>query len=165
MHYFEPLMTPEESKVLIKLNISIIQENERGKRSINNNNNNNDVITLFFMPHCPLQLYTNLFHTNWDFLSKIVVFGNSLNNYIDGGNRIINDPQKKQALNILETLQPVWKIQALSIQKKDILELSAYFEQAFNDSSFTSFVKQTIESWPDKPHLETPIDGGGGEVL
>ncbi len=167
MHYFEPLMTPEESKVLTKLNISIIQENERGKRSIDNNNNDDDdddAMTLFFMPHCPLQLYTNLFHTNWDFLSKIVVFGNSLDNYIDGGNtNIVTDPQKKQALNILETLQPVWKIQALSIQKKDILELSAYFEQAFNDSSLTSF-KLTTESWPDKPHLETPIDGGG-EIL
>ena len=167
MYYFEPLMTKEESKVLEHLGIEIIEENERGKRSIQNDD---DSITLFFMPHCPMSLYTNLFHTNWDFLQKVLIFGNSLDNYIDGGHTsITTDLQKQQALKILETLQPLWKVDRLPIHKKDIAELSAYFEQAFNDSSLTSFVtinNSTSTDWPERPPLDLSVDyDGEGEVL
>lgn len=163
IHYYEPLMTVQESVALEKLGIQIIRENERGKRSVNDN----EGATLFFMPHCPLSLYTNLFHTNWDSLFRVMVFGNSLSNYIDGGNTsIVTDPKKQQALKILETLQPFWEVDVLKMNKKDIADRSAYFEQAFNDSSFTSFVTDTSTApWPERLQLDTPLDGDGGEVL
>ena len=98
------------------------------------------------------------------------IFGNSLDNYIDGGHTsITTDLQKQQALKILETLQPLWKVDRLPIHKKDIAELSAYFEQAFNDSSLTSFVtinNSTSTDWPERPPLDLSVDyNGEGEVL
>ena len=165
MYYFEPLMTKEESKVLQNLGITIINQNERGKRTIEKDNND---IALFFMPHCPMSLYTNLFHTNWDFLQKVLIFGNSLDNYILH-NHITTDLHKQQAMTILETLQPLWKVDQLPIHKKDIEELAAYFEQAFNDSSVTSFVtitNSTSTGWPERPPLDLPVNyDGEGEVL
>ncbi len=165
MYYFEPLMTNEESEVLQNLGIAIIEENERGKRAIQKDN---DTITLFFMPHCPMTLYTNLFHTNWDFLQKVLVFGNALDNYLLH-THVTTDLHKQQAMNILETLQPLWKVDRLPIHKKDIAELAAYFEQAFNDSSLTSFVtltNSTSTDWPERPPLDIPDDyNGKGEVL
>ena len=181
MYYYEPLMTLQESKVLKQFDIQVIEENERGKRSANNDNGNgngdddikiNNGATLFFMPHCPLSLYTNVFHTNWDCLRQIVIFGNSLSNYIDGGNTsIVTDPKKQQALQILELLQPLWTVDNLRMNKKDIADRAAYFEQAFNDSSFTSFSTPKITApdvtatWPERPHLDTPFEYDGGEVL
>ena len=176
MHYFEPLMTPQESKVLEKLDIRIIEENERGKRSVNNNcdGDSNSSVTLFFMPHCPMSLYTNLFHTNWDSLLQVIIFGNSLNNYIDGRNaNIVGGPHKLQALEILEVLQPFWLVERLHMNKKDISNMSAYFEQAFNDSSFTSFATTKRNSaatetygWPKRPQLDLPTEyDGEGEVV
>lgn len=176
MHYFEPLMTIQESNVLQTLGVRIIEENERGKRSVNDDgdSSDNNYMTLFFMPHCPMSLYTNLFHTNWDYLREVIIFGNSLNNYIDGGNaNIVVDPQKQQALGILEVLQPFWDVDRLQINKRDVSDTSAYFEQAFNDSSFTSFATTykssaatETDGWPKRPQLDSPNDyDGGGEVL
>jgi hypothetical protein len=183
MYYFEPLMTVEESMVLEKLDIHIISENERGGRSVIDEGG-----CLFFMPHCPMKLYTNLLHANWDCLreNNILIFGNSLSNYIDGGdnnnnNNIdvanSNNPQKRQALDILKDLQPHWKEERLDISKNDISDRPAYFERAFNDSSFTSFrrtvniaatsaTKTKTSSWPKRPQLfDTSQSDDGGEVL
>ena len=59
------------------------------------------------------------------------------------------------------------EVDVLKMNKKDIADRSAYFEQAFNDSSFTSFVTNNTSTapWPERPHLDTPLDGDGGEVL
>ncbi|MGK3740808.1 MAG: hypothetical protein ACI90V_007658 [Bacillariaceae sp.] len=183
MYYFEPLMTVAELKVLEKLDIHIISENERGGRSVIDDEGG----CLFFMPHCPMTLYTNLLHANWDCLreNNILIFGNSLSNYIDGGgnnnNTDIansNNPQKRQALDILKDLQPHWEEERLGISKNDISDRPAYFERAFNDSSFTSF-RRTINvtaasatnetetsRWPKRPQLlDTPHSDDGGEVL
>ena len=176
MHYFEPLMTVQESKVLEKLGIHVIKENERGKRSVNDEDGNGGAATVFFMPHCPMSLYTNLFHSNWDSLRQIIVFGNSLSNYIDGGNaQLVSDPKKKQALEMLEVLQPFWEVDRLGMDKKDISDRSAYFEQAFNDSSFTSFATITRDGtstaeeanrWPERPQLDSSHDEyDDGEVI
>ncbi|VEU43600.1 unnamed protein product [Pseudo-nitzschia multistriata] len=177
MSYYEPIMTPQESEVLERLGITVIEENERGRRSVNsgdqkgNNDGNDNSATLFFMPHCPLSLYTNLLHTNWDCLRLVAIFGNSLGNYINGGNTsIATDPQRKQALSILEVLQPFWEVKTLEMDKRDVADRSAYFEQAFNDSSLTYFSATNRSAtadmpWPERPHLDAPSQDGGGEVL
>ena len=36
---------------------------------------------LFFMPHCPYALYSNLVWENWDCLGKLVIIGNSFEGY------------------------------------------------------------------------------------
>ena len=167
IYYFEPLMTAEESKVLERRGVHVIDENERGRRTVDTH-----CSTLFFMPHCPMTLYSNLFHTNWDSLQQVIIFGNSLNNYVDGKNvRIANNPVTQQALTILEVLKPIWVTQSVAIPKTDILDMSANFEKAFNDSSFTSFPRtrsssSETEEWPEQPKLDFPTEyDGEGEVL
>ena len=145
MYYFEPLITAKESYVLEQLGIQIIAENERGKRSVmvgddsnDDNNNNGSSSTLFYMPHCPMTLYANVLYTNWDHLDEntVFIFGNSLSNYVDNSKQ---HNYQQQSMEILQTLQPYWNEEILTISKNDISESSAYFEQAFNDSSLTSF--------------------------
>mmetsp|Transcript_63749 Transcript_63749/g.72127 ORF Transcript_63749/g.72127 Transcript_63749/m.72127 type:complete len:364 (-) Transcript_63749:19-1110(-) len=172
MYYFEPLMTAEESNVLEKLDIRIISENERGRRSVISEGG----CCLFFMPHCPMTLYTNLLHTNWDCLREnILMFGNSLSNYIGNSNNdLANNPQKQRALEILKHLQPYWEEERLDISKRDISDRPAYFERAFNDSSLTCFrtidtstSSTVISRWPERmPQLGIPYDfDDGGEVV
>jgi len=172
MYYFEPLMTVEESNVLEKLDIRIISENERGRRSVISKGG----CCLFFMPHCPMTLYTNLLDTNWDCLREnIIMFGNSLSNYIDKSNNdLANNPQKQRALEILEHLQPYWEEERLDISKRDISDRPAYFERAFNDSSLICFkaidisTSSTVTSrWPKRmQQLDIPNDfDDGGEVV
>lgn len=49
---------------------------ERGRREVK-------VPTLFFMPHCEVQLYDNLLDANWgcENLNKMVILGNSFGEY------------------------------------------------------------------------------------
>jgi len=165
-------MTVEESNVLEKLDIRIISENERGRRSVISKGG----CCLFFMPHCPMTLYTNLLDTNWDCLREnIIMFGNSLSNYIDKSNNdLANNPQKQRALEILEHLQPYWEEERLDISKRDISDRPAYFERAFNDSSLICFkaidisTSSTVTSrWPKRmQQLDIPNDfDDGGEVV
>lgn len=80
MYYFEPRMTTKEQEYLEqKARVHVIADNERGCRPIGSQGR-----TLFFMPHCPMALYSNVLYTNWNGLDRIVIFGNPLSNYLDG---------------------------------------------------------------------------------
>lgn len=82
MSYFEPRMTAKEQAFLEdQLQIQVITDNERGCRSVS-------IKTLFFMPHCPMALYANVLYINWNCLDNVVIFGNSLSNYLDGSQAI-----------------------------------------------------------------------------
>eukprot|EP00978_Attheya_sp_CCMP212_P005125 scaffold11322_cov45-Attheya_sp.AAC.2 len=81
LFYYEPLLLPVERSVLLKENVHIISTNEQGKRKIEKN-------TFFFMPHCPMRLYSNVLWANWNqhlFDSsqqgRILIFGNSFQLY------------------------------------------------------------------------------------
>ncbi|KAK9512258.1 hypothetical protein O3M35_000726 [Rhynocoris fuscipes] len=70
LHIYDPLFNTIEKEILEKLNLIIIDRNEEGKRKIYNN-------TVFFLPHCPLELFNNLLWINWGLsLSKCVIIGN-----------------------------------------------------------------------------------------
>ncbi len=71
-------ITSTVSNFLDSFSITWINKNEECKRSIENQ-------TLFFMPHCTLQMYHNLLSVNWNTsaLSKTILIGNSFQSYID----------------------------------------------------------------------------------
>jgi len=58
--------------------------------------------TLFYMPHCPMRLYSNTLWANWDpkllCEGRIIIFGNSFKAYDD---RIISFQQKKDSTNAI----------------------------------------------------------------
>lgn len=140
MLYFEPCMTNTEAIILERYAIQIIPNNEQGKRQVGQDDH-----TIFFMPHCPLALYTNVLHTNWNHLQNVVIFGNSLSAY---ANRLEIDDK----VRFLRLLEPHWKEDSIKMSKEDIVERTGYFEQAFNDSSITHIVTNNSDTkWPKKP--------------
>ncbi|XP_069070795.1 SRR1-like protein [Pleurodeles waltl] len=75
-YIYDPSFTGSEHEVLKTLGLSLILENEEGKRGV-------DSPTLFYMIHCGKALYNNLLWKNWsvDSLSKVVIIGNSFQGF------------------------------------------------------------------------------------
>ncbi|XP_031384396.1 protein SENSITIVITY TO RED LIGHT REDUCED 1 isoform X2 [Punica granatum] len=74
---FDPVLSATESRVLESLGCLVLSINEQGRR-------NAMKPTLFFMPHCEVELYDNLLQANWraDSLQRIALFGNSFETYM-----------------------------------------------------------------------------------
>ncbi|EHB08442.1 SRR1-like protein [Heterocephalus glaber] len=70
---YDPLFSPLEIAVLHTLGVTVLSENEEGKRSVCGEP------TIFYMLHCGTALYNNLLWSNWsvDALSRMVIIGNS----------------------------------------------------------------------------------------
>ena len=71
---FDPCFTDFENKLLVSFGVSIIKENNFGKISSSNN-------AVFYMPHCPFQLYNNVLWSNWDRLQQTIIIGNRFSMY------------------------------------------------------------------------------------
>lgn len=125
MYYFEPFILKEEVDFLGHLSIHVISENEKGRRLVKEP-------TFFFMPHCPLGLYSNLLFTNLSCLENVLLLGNSLTAY---ANRLEQNHNTK----LLRHLQPFWDESPINIPRDEIASLPGHFEQAFNDSAVTYF--------------------------
>jgi hypothetical protein len=149
--YFDPCMTNPEAMFLERHSISVIRENERGKRDIS------ETTTLFFMPHCPLKLYANVLSENWSNLPEVILFGNNLSAYT------FQLQKSKSGILTLQTLQPYWTSFNFSISKQDLAEMPAYFEHALNDSSLTLFQEPKDMNWPERP-VENEDDVGGETI-
>ncbi len=123
--YFEPFMKPIEKRVLEEIfHVVILETNEQGKRCIINEEqtktNTNvktkstpirserTVTTLFYMPHCPMRLYSNVLWANWDanllLSGRIIILGNSFQAYDD---RIISFEQRNDGTNCIFPLLPL----------------------------------------------------------
>lgn len=153
MLYFDPCMTQNEAIILERNSIHVIPNNERGKRHVGIMDS-----TLFYMPHCPMSLYTNVLHTNWDNLERVVIFGNSPSAY---ANRL----EVNSNVKFLQLLEPHWEEESVSMTKEDIVTMTGYFEQAFNDSSITLVPKKREGTkWPERPP-KIDNDDDGGETI
>ncbi|CAM9416300.1 unnamed protein product [Choristocarpus tenellus] len=88
MLVFDPAMGKGELAVLSRLGCGVIPQNEEGKRCCFGRDKAGPCPTLFFMPHCPMRLYSNLLWANWssEGFSSFLILGNSLAAY---GERII----------------------------------------------------------------------------
>jgi hypothetical protein len=139
MEYYDPCTTQNETIFLERNGVKVLSVNTRGQRFV-------EEPTLFFMPHCPLSLYTNVFYTNWEWLDRLIIFGNSMSAY---ANRLVENKH----VRLLQLLEPHWSEDLIAIAKSDVAERSGHFEQAFNDSSITCFTKgYNTATIPDKPN-------------
>lgn len=73
---YDPLWNSLELAALRALGCELIKSNECGRRTV-------ERATLFFMPHCCLQLYDNLLWANWspESLGNLSIIGNSIDGY------------------------------------------------------------------------------------
>ena len=104
--YYDPCTTGLEAEVLKEFQIQVIPENERGHRLV-------CVPTLFYMPHCPQQLYSNVLVSNWKSLENVIFFGNSLQAY---GVRQVGTALEKG----IEVLLPFLREEELKYSKLDL---------------------------------------------
>jgi len=111
MVYFEPFINAIERDVLAHFHVQVLDVNEQGKRRISNRESNPSThtrpSTLFYMPHCPMRLYSNVLWANWEknllWNGRIVIMGNSFIAYDD---RIISSEKRKDRSNGIFPLLP-----------------------------------------------------------
>ena len=76
--YYDPVTTPLEARVLVRLGWTLVDD-ESGKHASHGANalDTAGVSTVFYMPHCPFRLYSNVVWANWSpaLLSRVAVIG------------------------------------------------------------------------------------------
>ena len=146
LFYFEPMMSSSEKEVLLKFQSVKILQNSKGKHKVRKE-------TLFFAPHCPMRLYSNIIWINWgsDLVEKIILFGNSFEAY---DSRLLDRKDKDDITNcIFRTLEYTreHKVVFGDINEDELFNLS----RAFNDCSIIKFLSNSIDS--TLPSLESKL--------
>jgi hypothetical protein len=77
MSIFDPVMTDLDKQLCEKHQIHVIKEDEKGKRTVKQP-------TLFYMPHCSRNLYSNTISANWTptSLTNLHIIGNRFDMYV-----------------------------------------------------------------------------------
>jgi SRR1 len=160
MTYFDPCSTSFEKEFIRqKLEFcTILEDNEHGNRKISRFEFNTDdkhrrKVLLFFMPHCPAQLYENVTWSNWDHIvpelepliddtainmkaasdsNVIVIIGNSLHDIAE--KKYGEGVKPKQTLQVL--LPWIQQI-PLRTSKEDEKRFPGNIVGAFNDTYMT----------------------------
>ena len=113
---------------------------------------------LFYMPHCPMQLYSNVLWAHWDHIfprqqqkctkedenssnNSIIVFGNSFHAYDE---RTISSEKRMNPTNGLYRVIPFVNETIVSVQPSDCrgegaVDALRYLDNAFNDCNVMSF--------------------------
>ena len=73
---YDPMLTEIEKSICLQFGISVCEENLHGQYLVSSCDEAVDEKVLFFLPHCPYQLYCNLLWTNVAELHRIYILGN-----------------------------------------------------------------------------------------
>ena len=180
MVYYEPYLKPIERDVLTQyFYVTILTTNERGKRCVDQTKQNISGVennkasigdmsqqptssSLFYMPHCPMRLYSNVLWANWDpeyiMNGRLIIFGNSLLAYDD---RIMDSERRNDDTNAIFPClkwireEPAFVKSTRKMDRNNTLS-DLKLEMAFNDCVITHFMKETSEDitnkiWPLRP--------------
>uniref|UniRef100_A0AAV1TZX1 SRR1-like domain-containing protein n=1 Tax=Peronospora matthiolae TaxID=2874970 RepID=A0AAV1TZX1_9STRA len=132
---FDPVMNKSDAVIAEQLGMTVIQENEHGRRKVVCN-------TVFFMPHCAKVLYENVLACNWGLAVKqLVIIGNSFSAY---GDRVLAAEERRELL--LEKVVPYLEEVPLPCGVAKQHENFACYEAAFNDLSVHSFPSELLNS-------------------
>ncbi|XP_051828992.1 SRR1-like protein isoform X1 [Antechinus flavipes] len=133
-YIFDPLFNELEISVLNTLGLTVLKENEEGKRNICGEP------TIFYMIHCGTALYNNLLWSNWsvDSLSKMMIIGNSFRRI--EGKLLTRILQKKYpyVANILKGTEEIEFPQTLQ------------YMDVFNDTAIHRFPLRKLKELPDE---------------
>jgi hypothetical protein len=150
--YYEPFSTAFEDTILAGLEVQVLTVNERAKRPID------AMPTLFFMPHCPSELYDNVLWSNWDELAistPLIIVGNSLRNHCES-------LAPASACPCLHLSLPWLQEQRLQSSRSDLKQSPGNFEGAFNDTYLSHFQALDQAPWPERPSETTE---SGQEII
>lgn len=118
-----------------ELGFSVMRFDELGRREVK-------VPTLFFMPHCELQLYDNLLGANWgEGLRRMAILGNSFGGYgryaeegIRNGSVRVNDAGRR----VIGVSRFVREVEMEGVGMEEEEDGDGYF-RAFHDMSWHFF--------------------------
>ncbi|XP_004690722.1 PREDICTED: SRR1-like protein [Condylura cristata] len=129
---YDPQFSQLETAVLRSLGVTVLGENEEGKRSICGEP------TVFFMLHCGTALYNNLLWSNWSIeaLSKMVIIGNSFSGLKE---RLLTRILKENYTYIAKILE--------GLEELEFPQASQYAD-VFNDTSVHWFPVQKLKQLP-----------------
>ncbi|XP_008050250.1 SRR1-like protein [Carlito syrichta] len=133
---YDPLFSQLEIAVLNTLGVTVLRENEEGKRSIRGEP------TIFYMLHCGTALYNNLLWSNWsgEALSKMVIIGNSFQGL-----------EERLLARVLQKHYPYVAKILKGLEELEFPQTSQYMD-VFNDTSVHWFpvqklVQFSIDTW------------------
>ena len=129
---FDPVMNSHDRFVMGELGIKVLAQNDQCKRSVGDAQG----YAFFYMPHCPLRMYSNLLWANWgeDSLQRLIILGNTFSNY----ERTSSPQQLSDPSNCVAALAPHVHESILHDRIfQDGLDGELY--AAFNDSSVMHF--------------------------
>ncbi|XP_029777789.1 SRR1-like protein isoform X1 [Suricata suricatta] len=129
---YDPLFSQLEIAVLDGLGVTVLRENEEGRRSVGGEP------TVFYMPHCGAALYNNLLWGNWsaDALSKLLVVGNSFRGLEE---RLLARVLQKNYPYIAKVLQ--------GLEERGLPQTPRYTD-VFNDTSVHWFPARKLQQLP-----------------
>ncbi|XP_037672728.1 SRR1-like protein isoform X2 [Choloepus didactylus] len=126
---YDPLFSQLEIAVLNALGVTVLSENEEGKRNICGKP------TIFYMLHCGTALYNNLLWSNWsvDALSKMIIIGNSFKRL-----------EERLLTRILQKNYPYIAKILKGLEELEFPQTSQYMD-IFNDTSIHWFPVQKLK--------------------
>ena len=177
LYYFDPCMLPVEKEMLeTTFHVHVLDSNDMGKLSIevmrsqirlggthpSIETQSGCFPTLFYMPHCPMRLYSNVLWSHWKQLfpsckctkssgvasateidadgdfRPILIFGNSFSAYED---RTISSKDLSDPTNGVFKVVPHSRETRVACRAKDeiVPEALRHIEMAFSDSNVISF--------------------------
>ncbi|XP_028313741.1 SRR1-like protein [Gouania willdenowi] len=134
---YDPVFSPAEQDVLRELGLTVLTENEEGKRLVTRP-------TLFYLMHCGKALYNNLLWRNWSLerLSSLVIIGNSFSGMTE---RAI-DREFKQDYSYIS--------QAAGWCEERLLSCPSRLSDVFGDTSLISFPACSLNGLPQSMWAE-----------
>ncbi|XP_010894626.2 SRR1-like protein isoform X1 [Esox lucius] len=144
---YDPVFSPGERDVLRQLGLTVLNENEEGKRAVLRP-------TLFYLMHCGKALYNNLLWKNWssDALPRLTIIGNSFAGIQD---RMIQRELQRDYSYIAQAvcMCEEWPFPCPS-RLLDVFNDTALI--TFNPSSLRNVPQSTWDEAPEPQYLHCP---------
>ncbi len=137
LHLFDPVLSAVECAAAAQLGFALLAVNEEGKRRI-------AAPTVFFMPHCPMRLYSNVLWANWGAaaLARLLLVGNSFEAYVDRA--ALDAAARADASNcVLRASAPAAGLRERRLTRTLPPDEADWLYAAFNDTS--------VHAWPAPP--------------
>lgn len=150
-YIYDPLFNMLDKDICGELDIDVLKKNNEGKYSIDDNDDDRQYI--FYMPHCPMMLYSNLIrHTivnNPSSIHRIMIIGNNLSSYADRSMVSIDnglhskDIRKHRRMNDVDMYRILYANKC--IDSSDIGHTFHICPNAFNDTTIHRLLHFTIK--------------------
>lgn len=136
---YDPVFSCGEKAVLKDLGLTVLTENEEGKRQA-------DKPTFFYLLHCGKALYNNLLWKNWGkgYLTQMMIIGNSFCGMKD---RTI-DREFNRDYSYIN--------QITTVCKEKLLPCPSHMIDVFGDTAVITFPSEEIDKYPQSTWINQP---------